>query len=258
MGISYKGAISFGLIYIPITIHNVIRSNDISFNLIDKKTMSRVQYKKTCVDCNNQEVKQDDVVKGYEYEEGKYVVFNNEDFEKIKSKRDKNITIFQFVNLNDIDPIYYDKAYYVVPDKGATKAFTLLKTAMEKEKKVGIAKSVLGTKEKIIALRVKDGIMYLNTLFFHEEIQTIPYVLEKAKVEKPELNLAITLINTMTKKFAPEDYIDEYKHKIQDAIQAKIAGKEVIKKEEAENTQALDLMAALEQSLKNMGANVRA
>lgn len=252
MGLSYKGAISFGLIYIPITIHNVIRNNDISFNLIDKKTMSKVQYKKTCLDCNNEVVNQDDIVKGFEYEEGKYVIFTQDDFEKIKSKRDKNITISEFVNLSDIDPIYYDKAYYVVPDKGAIKAFNLLKIAMEKEKKVGIAKTVLGTKEKIIALRVKDGVMYLNTMFFHEEVQNMPFVQEKVKIEKPELTLAITLINSMTKKFEPEVYHDEYKQKIEAAIQAKIAGKEIIQKDEVEGNVALDLMTALEESLKHL------
>ena len=258
MGMSYKGAISFGLIYIPITLYNVIRSNDISFNLIEKRTMSRVQYKKTCVDCNNQEVKSDDIVKGYEYEEGKYVVFESDDFEKIKSKKDKNITIEQFVNLSDIDPIYYDKAYYVVPNKGATRAFGLLKGAMEQEKKVGIARTVLGTKETLIAIRVKDGKMYLNTMHFDEEVQPSPYLEENIKLEKPELTLAITLINTMTKPFRPEDYRDEYRLKIENAIQAKIAGRDIVVREDAEANPALDLMSALQQSLQNMETSARA
>lgn len=257
MGLSYKGAISFGLIYIPISLHNVIRTNDVSFNLIEKNTMSRVQYKKTCIDCNNEEVKQSEIVKGYEYEEGKYVIFDSDDFEKIKSKKDKNITIEQFVNLNDIDPIYYDKAYYVIPEKGAMRAFNLLLAAMEKEKKVGIAKTVLGTKEKLVAIRVKDKVMYLNTMFFNEEVQIMPYATEKTRIEKPELNLAITLLNSMTKKFLPEDYVDEYKMKIEEAIQRKIAGKQIVAKAEVEGNQALDLMVALEQSLKNIGADVR-
>lgn len=257
MGISYKGAISFGLIYIPITLHNVIRTNDISFNLIEKNTMSKVKYKKTCLDCDNQEVKQSDIVKGYEYEAGKYIIFENDDFEKIKSKKDKNITIEEFVNLSDIDPIYYDKAYYVVPDKGASRAFNLLLTAMEKEKKVGIAKTVLGTKEKLVAIRPKGGIMYLNTMFFNDEVQNIPYTIEKVKAEKVELNLAITLLSSMTKKFQPEEFVDEYKIKIEETIQAKIAGKQIVKKEEIEGNQALDLMAALEASLKNIGADLR-
>ncbi len=257
MGISYKGAISFGLIYIPITLHNVIRTNDISFNMIDKNTMSRVKYKKTCVDCNDREVKQSEIVKGYEYEEGKYVIFENDDFEKIKSKKDKNIIIERFVNLSDIDPIYYDKAYYVAPDKGAAKAFNLLLQAMEKENKVGISKTVLGTKEKLVAIRVKNKIMYLNTMFFNDEVQYAPYMSETTNLVKQELDLAINLLNTMTKKFQPEDYADEYKIKIEEAIEAKIAGKQIIRKEEIEGNQALDLMIALQESLKNFGVDAR-
>lgn len=257
MAVSYKGAISFGLIYIPISLHTVIKTNDISFNMIEKKTMSRVKYKKTCLDCNDEEVSQRDIVKGYEYEEGKYVIFESEDFEKIKSKKDKNITIEAFVNLSDIDPIYYDKAYYVIPEKGATRAYNLLLAAMEKEKKVGIAKTVLGTKEKLVALRVKGGVMYLNTMYFYEEVQNIPYLIEKTKVEKQELSLAITLVNSMTRKFLPEEYVDEYKIKIEEAIQAKIAGKQIVKKYEIEGNQALDLMAALQASLKNIGSELR-
>lgn len=257
MGISYKGAISFGLVYIPITMYNVIKNNDISFNLIEKNTMSRIKYKKTCLDCNNQEVKSEDIVKGYEYEEGKYVIFEYDDFEKIKSKKDKNITIEQFVNLSNIDPIYYDKAYYVVPNSGASKAFALLKTAMEKENKVGIAKTVLGTKETLIALRVKDGKMYLNTMFFNDEVQTNPYEVEKVQIDKQELSLATTLINSMTKPFNPINYVNEYRQKIEKAIQTKISGQEIVFKDEPEGHQLLDLMTALEQSLKNIQENAQ-
>jgi DNA end-binding protein Ku len=258
MGMSYKGAISFGLIYIPIVLHNVVQNTNISFNLVDKETMSRIKYKKTCVDCNNQEVSQKNIVKGYEYSEGKYVIFTNEDFEKIKSKKDKNIIINQFVNLNDIDPLYYDKAYYVVPEKGAERAFALLKAAMEKEKKSGIAKTVLGTKETLIALRVKSGIMYLNTLHFHEELRPYPFPEAKTKLDKQELNLAITLLNTLTKPFDITEYKDEYRLKVEQAIQAKIAGKEVVLKDEGDINPALDLMTALQESLRNIETNARA
>ena len=103
MAYSYKGSISFGLVYIPVTLHSTIKENDIGFNMIDKKTMSRVKYKKTCADCEGREVKQEDIVKGFEYEDGKYVIFEDKDFEKIKSKKDKNITIEKFVNLSEVD-----------------------------------------------------------------------------------------------------------------------------------------------------------
>ncbi|MDD4832498.1 MAG: Ku protein, partial [Clostridia bacterium] len=170
MAYSYKGAISFGLIYIPINLQASVKNNDVSFNLLDKNTMSRIKYKKTCVDCDDKEVKQQDIVKGYEYEKDRYVVFDDKDFEKIKSEKDKNITIEKFVDIAEIDPIFYDKAYYVLPT-GAEKAYALLAKSMEEAGKVGIAKTVLGTKETLVAVRVKDGQMLLSTMFFNDEVQ---------------------------------------------------------------------------------------
>ena len=170
MANSYKGAIAFGLVYIPITLSVSVKDNDIGFNMIDKQTMTRVKYKKTCVDCKNREIKNEDIVKGYQYEKGKYVIFTDKDFEKIKTEQDKNIVIEQFVKLDEIDPIYYDKAYYVNP-AGATKAFNVLLSAMEKQNKAAIAKTVLGTKETLICIRVRDGKMLVNSLYFYEEIQ---------------------------------------------------------------------------------------
>jgi len=254
MSVSFKGAISFGLIYIPISLYNVIRPNELKFHLLDKKTMSRVKYKKTCVDCNNKEIKSEDLVRGYEYEDGKYIIFAEEDFENLKTKKDKNIVIREFVKLEEIDPIYYDKAYYVVPEQNATKAFNLLKEAMEKEKKVGIAKTVLGTNEKLIALRVVNGIMYLYTLFFKDEVLNIPYVIEDTKLDKQELELAKVLINSLTKKFKPEEFKDEYKERVMEAIKAKIMGKEYVVPKEDEEIKAVDLLVALQESIKNVNS----
>ena len=173
MAYSYKGSISFGLVYIPVTLHSAVKDNSIGFNMIDKKTMSRVKYKKTCADCDGREVRQEDIVKGFEYEDGKYVIFENKDFDKLKSKKDKNITIEKFVHLSEVDPIYFDKPYYVVPT-GAEKAFAVLLAAMEQEEKAAVAKTVLGTKETLILIRARDGQMLLNTLFFEEEITSNP------------------------------------------------------------------------------------
>lgn len=174
MGFSYKTSINFGLVYIPVNLSIAVKDNNISFNMLHKKTMSRVQHKKTCVDCNNKEVNANDVVKAYQYEDGKYVIFEESDFEKLKTNKDKNITIEHFATLNEIDPIFYDKTYYVVPT-GGYKAFSLLKRAMEDLKKVGIAKTILGNKEALIMLRVKNNQMYLNTMHFFEEIVNNPY-----------------------------------------------------------------------------------
>ena len=255
MAYSYKGAISFGLVYIPITLSASIKQNDIGFNMIEKKTMSRVKYKKTCVDCNNKEVKNEDIVKGYQYEKGKYVIFTDKDFEKIKSPKDKNIVIQQFVSLSEIDPIYFDKAYYVNPT-GGEKAFNVLLSAMEKEKKAGIAKTVLGTKETLFLIRAKNGKMFASTMYFESEVQKCPEI-KKAKLDKKEVDLAINLINQMTEPFKPEKYKDEYNEKLKKAIKRKIAGNEIISTEEKEEpTKVINLMEALQKSLS--GTKIRA
>ena len=248
MAYSYKGSISFGLVYIPVTLHSTIKNNDIGFNMIDKKTMSRVKYKKTCADCDGREVRQEDIVKGYEYEEGKYVLFDEKDFEKLKSKKDNNITIEQFVNLAEIDPLYFDKPYYVAPT-GAEKAFSVLLSAMEEEGKAAVAKTVLGTKETLIAIRAKDGQMLLNTLFFAEEVTKNPAKEIKNEASEAEIRMAKSIIESMTGKFEPEKYKDEYREKVLAAIEQKISGKEINSPRERSEGKVIDLMDALQKSL---------
>ncbi len=249
MAYSYKGSISFGLVFIPVTLHKSIKNNDIGFNMIDKKTNSRVQYKKTCADCDGREVKQDDIVKGFEYEDGKYVIFEEKDFEKLKSKKDKNITIEKFVKLSEVDPLYFETPYYVVPT-GAEKAFAVLLKAMEEEGRAAIAKTVLGTKETLILIRAKNGQMLLNTLFFEEEITKNP---AKEITETPsaaELKMAKAIIEGMSGKFVPSEYKDEYRQKVQEAIERKIAGKQIVAPKESNVTSVSNLMEALTKSLE--------
>ena len=254
MAYSYKGAIEFGLVFIPITLSLCIKPNDIGFNMIEKNTMSRVKYKKTCVDCNDKEVKNEDIVKGYQYEKDRYVIFTDKDFEKIKSPKDKNIVIKQFINVNEIDPIYFDKAYYVTP-KGADKAFNVLLSAMEKENKAGLAKTVLGTKETLILIRARNGKMLVNTLYFHNEVQKCPEV-KNVKIDKKELDLAINLIENMTEPLKIEQYKDEYNEKLKKAIKRKIAGNEIVEsKQEAKPTNVINLMDALKKSLGSTNSN---
>lgn len=249
MAYSYKGSISFGLVYIPVTLHSSIKKNDIGFNMIDKKTKSRVRYKKTCENCENREVKQEDIVKGFEYEDGKYVIFEDKDFEKLKSKKDKNITIEQFVDIAEIDPIYYDKAYYVVPT-GAEKAYAVLLNAMEQSGKAAIAKTVLGTKETLIMIRAKDGQMLLNTLFFAEEVVKNPAKEISESGNEAELKMAQMLIDGMAGKFEPERYKDEYRERVQEAIEKKIAGKVIVAPKEKRTETIVNLMEALTRSLE--------
>ena len=257
MAYSFSGAITFGLVYIPINLKVSVKENTQGFNMIDKKTMSRIKYKKTCVDCDNKEVKNENIVKGYEYEKDKYVIFTDSDFEKIKSPKDNNIDIIQFVDLKEIDPIYFDKTYYVVP-KGSDKAFSVLLQALEKQKKAGIAKTVFGTKDTLLLIRAKNGKMLLNTMYFYEEIQEAPTV-KKATVTAKELELASTLINQMTGKFEPEKFKDEYNEKLKKAIKNKIAGKKVVSvtKKEAP-IKVINIMDALKKSIKTSSKKTKA
>lgn len=246
MAYSYKCNISFGLVFIPVKLVAAAKNNDISFNMIDVKSMSRIKYVKT--DAFGNQVNSDDIVKGYEYEDGRYVVFSDEDFERIKTSADKNIEISSFVSLSDIDPTYYNKPYYVVPG-GAQKAFSVLLTAMEQTGKAAIAKTVLGTKETLVAIRSIGGQMLLSTLYFYDEIQVNPYKNEISALDK-EIELAKSIIGGMEERFEPQDYRDEYRERLLQAIRAKIEGEEIKTPTQAKSRGISDLMEALEKSLK--------
>ena len=244
-----KSAISFGLVYIPVTLSLVIRKSDIGFNMIHKKTNSRIKYLKTCVDCEGKAVSNDEIVKGYEYEDDKYVTFDEKDFEKLKTKQDKTITILQFANLADLDPMYYEKSYYVSPNK-AEKAYELLVNAMKKENKVAIAKCVLGTKENLIALRVKDNTLIMSTLYYEEEVQANPTKAVDNLKQSEELRLATTIIKNMSKPFDAKDYKDEYHERLVKAIQSKINGKEVKRVISVSPPNVINLLDALKKTLE--------
>ncbi len=244
-----KTAIQFGLVYIPVTLHSCTKNTDIGFNLLYKKTGQRIRYKKTCENCPAK-ISQDDIVKGYEYERGKYVILTSQEFEKLKTKKDENIEIFQFSRLEEIDPIFYEDSYYVEP-VGAKNAYFLLSKALESEKKVGIAKTVLGHTESLIALRVIEGLLVMSKLHFADEVQENPVEKSKSTVKKEELELAKKLIENMTKKFDINDYKNEYKERVQKAIENKIAGQEIQTPKSAKTKTIANIMDALRQSIKN-------
>jgi DNA end-binding protein Ku len=244
-----KSSISFGLVHIPVVLKLAVRSKDIGFNMIDRKTKSRVQYQKTCVDCDGRIVEQSDIIKGYQHQKGEYVFFEDSDFEKLKTKKDKTIAIEKFVGLGEIDPIFFEKPYYVVPDKSAARAFALLFAAMEKEKKVGIARTVIGTKENLVALRAVGDAMILSTMFFDDEVEQVPAIVRE-KIDSNEMALAKTIINNMTAKFDPKDYKDEYREKVLLAINSKIKGKKITSTPEEKPIRVVNLMDALKRTLE--------
>ncbi len=244
-----KSAIQFGLVYIPVVLHSCTKNTDIGFNLLYKKTGQRIKYKKTCENCPAK-ISPEDIVKGYEYKRGKYVVITPQEFEKLKTKRDENIEILQFSNLADIDPIFYQDSYYVQPT-GAKSAYALLTKALESEKKVGIAKAVLGQTESLIALRVIDGLLVISKLHFADEVQENPVEKPKDVVKKEELELAKKLVENMTKKFEIKDFKNEYKERLKKAIADKIAGQKIQTPKAARPKTITNLMDALRQSVQS-------
>ena len=243
---SYKSAISFGLVFVPITLHVAVKSRDIGFNMLYKKTGERIKYKKTCAGCPA-DLSPDDIVRGYQFEKGRYVTLTDKEFDAIKTPRDKSIDIVQFVKLEEIDPIYFEKSYFVKPTD-APKAFCLIAKALEESNLVGLAKTVLGTREQIVALRMIGGKMVLSTMHFHDELQTAPYV-PRGAVTDVELKLAKQLITQMTSKFDPTLFKDEYRERLQDAIDAKIKGEEITGTGGVTTAKIIDLMEALKASV---------
>ncbi len=248
MPTAHKGAISFGLVHIPISLYRTNRDHDISFNQLCKQTNQRVHYKKYCANCQK-ELKPSDIVKGYQYEKDKYVIMSNEELEALKSEKDKTIHILQFCDLLDIDDIYYEKNYYAIPDSGSEKAYELLRNAMFSEHKVAVAKTVLGTKETLMALCPTENYILMKTLFYHDEITDLPKSFQRPVVKKNEITMAKQLIRAMSEPFHPEQYHDEYQQRLMTAIQEKIQGHAVTTPSHNETADIADLMDALKQSV---------
>ena len=256
MAVSHRGAISFGMVHIPVGLYTATQDNDIHFNQLCKADGSRVKYKKVCASCGK-EVGSKDIVKGFEYEPNKYVTLTDEDFEKAKSEKDKSIQILHFTDLQNVHPIYFDKTYHAIPEQGGDKAYELLRRAMLEEKKIAVAKTVLGTKEKLLALIPTEHGLLVETLFFADEIKDAPKEPANVQVADNELQMAKTLIGAMVKPFEPEQFKDEYREKLWEIINGKIQGKEIVVSDDTVEYNVINLMDALKQSLEEAGALVK-
>ena len=249
MAVAHKGSISMGMVLIPIVLYKTTVDNDIHFNQLEKESKARIKYKKYCSHCGK-EVAAKDIIKGYEYEKDKYVVMTDDELERIKTKKDKTIHILQFAKMSEVNMIYYEKDYYAIPEAGAEKAYELLRQALLAEKKVAIAKTVMGTNEKLLVLYpLKDG-MIVKTLFYNDEIAAVPKQVPKMKLGEQELEMARMLIQNMTQAFEPEQYQDEYQVRLRDAIMKKIQGQEIVTADTGGPDNVIDLMEALRKSLE--------
>ncbi|HEY0042856.1 MAG TPA: Ku protein [Flavisolibacter sp.] len=247
----WSGAISFGLVNIPVKLQSAVQDENIDFDMLSKDDMAPIKYAK--IDSKTgEEIAYKDIVKGYQYAKGKYVIVTDEDFAKARPEITKTIDIIQFVKEDEIDPIYYEKPYYIVPGKGAEKSYKLLMKALDETKTVGIAEFMLRNRAHICILKNHDGVLLLNQLRYHEEVRELPEVKTTERITPKEIQLATKLINQLTETFNPAAFKDTYITELKKVIKAKAAGKDIqIAEPRKTSATVKDLMEVLKQSLEN-------
>ncbi len=257
----WSGAISFGLINIPIKLYVAIHPKDIRFHQLHSKDAGRIQYKKFCAN-ENIEVPQDEIVKGFEVSSGSYITIDPEELSQLDPKASSSIQIEDFVYLDQVDPIFFDSTYYVLPAQNAEKAYRLLSLSMQETKRVAIAKMVMRTKEYLCTLRPLQDALVLETMNFSDEIVDIEAIFDESKqnlrepdVTPKEIAMAQQLIDSLTTEFDASKYHDEYRLKVKELIDAKTQGKQIQKVKQQEPEPIGDLIAALEASIASSKAN---
>jgi DNA end-binding protein Ku len=254
----WTGSISFGLVTIPVRLFTAIREKRLAFRTLHDQDQVPLKQKMVCP-ADGKEVHPEHMVKGFEIEKDRFVIIRQEELDAAAPKATKAIEIQDFVDLTDIDPIYFDRPYYVVPKPEGIKPYQLLVKAMEKASRVGIARVVMHSKEYLAALRPVDGALCLETMHFSDEVVTAKAITpadvkidSKAKVDDRAMKMAQQLIDSLTTKFDPTQYHDEYREKIMEVIEQKAAGEEIVTRPESDEKsprKGSDLMAALEASL---------
>jgi DNA end-binding protein Ku len=246
----WKGAISFGLVTIPVSVYPATEEKTLRFNQLHDEDGGRIRMKRTC-SVDGEEVTFDHIVKGYEYEKDRYVVLTEDDFDKVPVESSRAIDIVQFVDLEEIDPIMYKKTYYLIPEETGAKAYALLREAMNQVNKVGVAKVSFRDKEHLAALRFKDDAFVLETMYWPDEIRPADFggVDVDVKVRHQELDMAKMLIDNLTADWHPEEFTDEYREALLKIVEAKIAGEEIEMIEAQPTAKVVDLMAALKASV---------
>jgi len=259
----WSGAISFGLVNVPVKLYSATSPKSVRFHQLSSKTGARIRQKR--VDpTTDEEVPYEDIVKGYEITPDRYVLISTEELEALDPKATRTIDIEEFVDLAEIDPIYFDHSYYLAPAAGGAKAYRLLADAMRESQKVAIGRLVLRTKQQLCALRPTGGVLTLSTMLFGDEVLSPDRLDEldsvnEAEASERELTMAQQLIDSLSSDFEPDKYHDEYRERVLDLIERKAAGEEIAIQPQAEEPAAApDLMAALEASLAAVGEDSEA
>jgi len=259
----WKGSISFGLVNIPIALYPATRREELKFRLLRKSDLSPVNYKRVA-EKDGKEVSWDQIVKGYEYEKGKYVVLKEEDFERVDLEATQTVDIQDFVDQEEIDPMFFYKPYYLEPQKGGDKAYTLLRDALKDSNKVGIAKVVIKTRQYLAGVKPEDGTLVLELMHFADELADPGklHVPKKTEVGKREMNMAKSLVDSMSSKWNPEKYKDDYREALMEVIEEKVeaGGKEIEEKprKAPKPTKVIDLVSVLQKSLEQTGGKKKA
>jgi DNA end-binding protein Ku len=246
----WSGTISFGLVSVPVRMYSAIDERDVHFHLIHEPDGGRIGYQKVCK-AENEPVPDDEIVKAYEVDEDELVTLSDEDFAAVKAEGVKTIDICNFVPYAEIDPIFFERTYFLGPQDGGEKVYALLREAMEQTELAAIGKYVMRDKQHLGCLRIREGVITLEKMFFHDEIRPVDDLApSKTKVAKPELEMAVALIDQFTSSFDRSRYHDTYREALLDLIEAKRKGKTITAVPAAEDEEPADLLAALKASVE--------
>lgn len=250
----WTGAVSFGLVNVPVKLFSATEQKDVAFHQLSKDTGERIRYRRV-TDSSDDEVPYADIVKGYELDDGRYVVVTPEELEAVEPGRSRTIDIEDFVDLDELDPVHFEKSYYLAPaGKEAAKPYELLRTALERSNKVAIARFVLRTKQYLAAVRSNGRVLVLETMFFPDEVRNPESVIgdlpSDVELRDREIAMAEQLIESLTTSWDPDRYHDTYRERVLDLIESKAKGEEVVVEEEERPAEVVDLMEALQASLE--------
>ena len=243
-----KTTISLSLLSIPVSLHSATRDNDIRFNQLHKSDHRRIRYKKVCGHCGR-EVRSEDIVRGYQYDEDRFVIITDEELEAIRTEADKTIQILRFVDLHTLSPVYFDRPFHALPETGGDKAFELLRTSLERTEKVAIGRAVLGRSETLLCIIPHEEGLLIETLFFDDEITELPRSYQKPALTREELTLARRLIDSMSGPFDLTAYHDQYQERLRELIESKLNGEELVRPAPKAPENVVDLMEALRRSV---------
>ncbi|OAT83578.1 Ku protein [Desulfotomaculum copahuensis] len=247
----WKGAVSFGLVYVPVKMFTATEKKDVKFNYLHVKCNTPIQYRRYCSACD-QDVPMEEIVRGYQYEKGRYVVLREGDLEVLPPGGPHNVEILDFVDLARIDPVYYDKAYYLAPAAGGEKVYALLKRAMQETGKAAVARVAIRSKVSLAVLRAAGETLSMSTMFYPDEVRdagAIEEVHYQVELSENEIKMAVSLIERLSAPFEPQKYTDTRRQALMDLIQARVAGEAMVAPAAPEAAKVVDLMEALKASI---------